>query len=45
MSRNGQSPEILEQLAFVDVGPDGITRIDLLCSGFLPTEELVAAHS
>jgi hypothetical protein len=45
MSRNGQSPEILEQLAFVDVGPDGITKIDLLCSGFLPTEELAAAHS
>jgi hypothetical protein len=35
MRRNNQAPEIVEQLAFVDVGPEGITAIDLLCSGFL----------
>ena len=37
MSRDGQAPEVIEQVAFVDVGPDGIAEIDLLCSGFLPT--------
>jgi hypothetical protein len=36
MSRDGQPPEVIEQIAFVDVGPDGIAEIDLLCSGFLP---------
>jgi hypothetical protein len=36
MSRDGQPPEVIEQVAFVDVGPDGIAEIDLLCSGFLP---------
>ena len=36
MSREGQPPEVIEQVAFVDVGPDGIAEIDLLCSGFLP---------
>jgi hypothetical protein len=41
MSRNGQPPEVIEQVAFVDVGRDGITRIDLLCSGFLPDEQPV----
>ena len=35
MSRNQQAPEIVEQVAFVDVGPEGIGQIDLLCSGFL----------
>jgi hypothetical protein len=39
MSRNGQTPEVIEQVAFVDVAPDGIARIDLLCSGFLPEEQ------
>jgi hypothetical protein len=39
MSRNNQAPEIVEQLAFVDVGLDGITAIDLLCSGFLREPE------
>jgi hypothetical protein len=38
MSRDGQAPEIIEQVAFVDIGPDGISEIDLLCSGFLPDE-------
>jgi hypothetical protein len=36
MSRGGNSPEVVEQVAFVDVGPEGIDEIDLLCSGFLP---------
>ena len=36
MSRGGQPPEVIEQVAFVDVGPEGIADIDLLCSGFLP---------
>ena len=35
MSRNHQAPEIVEQVAFVDVEPDGISRIDLVCSGFM----------
>ena len=38
MSRDGQPLEVIEQVAFVDVGPEGITDIDLLCSGFLPEE-------
>lgn len=32
--RAGGSPELIEQVAFVNVGPDGIERLDLLCSGF-----------
>jgi len=35
LSRDGQSREIIEQVAFVNSGPDGIYEIDLLCSGFL----------
>jgi hypothetical protein len=42
MSRDGQSCEVIEQVAFVDVGPDGISGIDLLCSGFLREEKPVA---
>src|ERR1700730_11483077 len=38
MSRDGHTPEVIEQVAFVDMGPDGIAEIDLLCSGFLPAE-------
>ncbi|MFY9615540.1 MAG: nuclear transport factor 2 family protein [Candidatus Dormiibacterota bacterium] len=38
MSRDGKPLEIIEQVAFVDVGPDGIAEMDLLCSGFLPDE-------
>lgn len=34
MSRDGQSHEVIEQVAFVSVGPEGISDIDLLCSGF-----------
>jgi len=36
LSREGQAPEVIEQVAFVDAGPEGILEIDLLCSGFLP---------
>lgn len=39
LSRDGQSTEVIEQVAFADVGPQGIYRIDLLCSGFLPDPE------
>lgn len=42
MSRNGQPPELVEQVAFVDMGLDGIARIDLLCSGFVAEEQAVA---
>jgi hypothetical protein len=38
MSRNHGAPEIVEQVAFVDVELDGISRIDLLCSGFMLDE-------
>jgi hypothetical protein len=34
--RDGRSTEIIEQVAFADVGPAGIYRLHLLCSGFLP---------
>jgi TusA-related sulfurtransferase len=32
--RDGRSREVIEQLVYLDLGPDGIERIDLLCSGF-----------
>jgi tRNA 2-thiouridine synthesizing protein A/cysteine desulfurase len=32
--RNGSSHEMVEQVAYFDVGPDGIEWIDLVCSGF-----------
>ena len=35
MSRDGQPPEVIEQVAFMDIGEEGITEIDLLCSGFI----------
>lgn len=34
--RPGRSREVVEQVAFCDIGLQGIERIDLLCSGFLP---------
>ncbi len=40
LSRDGQSTEVIEQVAFVDVGPAGIYRLDLLCSGFLPDVQI-----
>lgn len=30
--------QLVNQVAFVDVGADGIERIDLLCSGFVPEQ-------
>lgn len=38
LSRDSVSREVIEQVAFVDHGPDGITEINLLCSGFLPDQ-------
>jgi TusA-related sulfurtransferase len=32
--RDGGSREVIEQLVYLDLGPRGIERIDLLCSGF-----------
>jgi hypothetical protein len=31
--------EVIEQVAFCNEGPDGIERLDLLCSGFHPEPE------
>ncbi len=45
MSRNNQAPETVEQLAFVDVGPEGISKIDLLCSGFLLEPEPIMSDA
>ncbi len=42
MRRNLQAPEIVEQVAFVDIGPNGITAIDLLCSGFMADEAVAS---
>ena len=32
--QDGGSREVIEQLVYLDLGPHGIERIDLLCSGF-----------
>ena len=32
--RDGRTREVVEQAAFLDVGSNGIDRLDLLCSGF-----------
>lgn len=37
--RDDQSWELIEQTAFMDLGPDGIQCIDLLCSGFIRETE------
>ena len=42
LSRDGRSSEVIEQVAFIDAGPDGIYRLDLLCSGFLPDAEVAS---
>ncbi|HEY8674272.1 MAG TPA: sulfurtransferase TusA family protein [Candidatus Dormibacteraeota bacterium] len=39
LSRDGETREVIEQVAFVAEGPDGISEIALLCSGFLKEEE------
>jgi tRNA 2-thiouridine synthesizing protein A len=41
--RGGGPREVIEQVAFLDQGPAGIERIDLLCSGFMPDEEAATA--
>lgn len=40
--RDGHS-QVIEQLAYLDLGPDGIEGIDLLCSGFQKEPSVVAA--
>jgi hypothetical protein len=35
----GRPWEVIEQVAFFNEGPDGIERLDLLCSGFHPEPE------
>ncbi|HEY2597679.1 MAG TPA: sulfurtransferase TusA family protein [Candidatus Dormibacteraeota bacterium] len=35
LMRDGESWELIEQTAFIDVGSDRIRGIDLLCSGFI----------
>jgi TusA-related sulfurtransferase len=32
--RDGRTREVVEQVVFLDIGPQGIERVDLLCSGF-----------
>jgi ketosteroid isomerase-like protein len=44
MSRDGHSHEVIEQVAFVNTESDGISAIDLLCSGF-QREHLSVASS
>jgi len=43
MCREGQSHEVVEQVAFVDSEADGISAIDLVCSGFQPEHRSVAS--
>jgi hypothetical protein len=45
LSRDGVVREVIEQVAFVDEGPDGISTIDLVCSGFLPDDSPVACDA
>lgn len=43
---DGQGPrQVIEQVAFVDIGQDGIERLDLLCSGFQALPEAAGACS
>src|SRR5258707_15781052 len=41
LHRDGRPAEVIEQVAFVDAGPTGVYRVDLLCSGFLPDADPV----
>jgi hypothetical protein len=34
------SRQVIEQVVYLDLGPQGIERIDLLCSGFLPEPDI-----
>ncbi len=36
------SRQVIEQVVYLDLGPQGIERIDLLCSGFLPEPGVAA---
>jgi ketosteroid isomerase-like protein len=36
LCREAEKVEVIEQAAFADAGPDGIYRLDVVCSGFLP---------
>ncbi len=36
LCRDGETVDVIEQVAFADVGPNGISRLDLVCSGFMP---------
>src|SRR2546428_10585107 len=40
--RDGGSREVIEQLVYMDLGPTGIERIALLCSGFLLEPDVAA---
>lgn len=42
LSRDGHSTEVIEQVAFLNAGPEGIYRLDLVCSGFLPDPDPMA---
>jgi hypothetical protein len=44
LSRDGRSTEVIEQIAFVDSGPAGVYRLDLVCSGFLPDPDPVISE-
>ncbi len=39
LTRGDRAPEIVEQVAFIDMSSEGIAGIDLLCSGFLVEQE------
>ncbi|MDQ6742350.1 MAG: nuclear transport factor 2 family protein [Candidatus Dormibacteraeota bacterium] len=47
LRREGRGREVIEQVAFCDASAEGIDRIDLLCSGFmpLPVSEPSGAHT
>jgi TusA-related sulfurtransferase len=41
--RDGSSLEVVEQQAYLDLGPQGIERVDLLCSGFQKEPDVAAS--
>lgn len=45
MSRDGKLREVVEQVAFVDTKPEGISTIDLVCSGFQPEQQPVTSRA
>lgn len=44
LCRDGETNEVIEQVAFVAVDPEGIAEMALLCSGFLREEQPRAAR-